>query len=154
MMRLSESGLHLLKLHEGMRLDAYMDSSGVWTIGYGHTGPDVHPGLKITEEQAQDLLIEDVALVDRMVRHRVMVHLSQNEFDALVSLVYNLGPVVLDPSKSTLARKLRDGDRIGVAGEFMRWHRAGGRPIRGLILRRWREAGVFLGVWDLEEDAA
>lgn len=153
-MRLSDAGIHLLKLHEGLRLSAYTDSAGVWTIGWGHTGPDVQPGTKISEAEAEEFLREDLQLVERMVRHRIMTHLSQNEFDALVSLVYNLGPQVLDPKKSTLARKLREGDRIGVAGEFMRWHRAGGKPVLGLILRRWREAGVFLGVWDPLEDAA
>lgn len=149
MMRASEQCHALIRMHEGLRLETYADSAGVLTIGYGHTGDDVYWGKRVTEGEANELLKQDVITAERAIRHRLMVQLCQRQLDALVSLVYNLGPrQVLDPASSTLARKLAEGDKAGAAGEFMRWNRAGGRTLEGLVLRRWRECGLWLGTWE------
>lgn len=147
MMRTSEQGLLLIKLHEGLRLEAYLDRfANVWSVGFGHTGDDVYAGLRITEGQANELLKQDIITAERAVRHSVMVQLLQREFDALVSFTYNLGSGAL--RGSTLLKKLNAGDRVGAAAEFTRWNQAGGRPLMGLLLRRWRECGLWLGTWE------
>lgn len=150
MMRTSSTGFAAIKIFEGLRLEAYLDRfAGVWTIGWGRTGDDVYPGKRITEREAEEMLKQDVIEAERAIRHSVLIQLRQREFDALVSLVYNLGPVdVLDPKRSTLKRKLDAGDRWGAAGEFTRWNKSGGETVEGLVLRRWREAGMFMGVWE------
>lgn len=148
-MRTSEQGFLLIKLHEGLRLEAYLDRfANVWSVGYGHTGDDVYPGLRINERQAEELLRQDAIEAERAIRHSTMIQLKQREFDALVSLVFNVGTEVLDPKHSTLKRKLDSGDRFGAAGEFTRWNKSGGETVEGLVLRRWREAGMFMGAWE------
>jgi lysozyme len=137
----SKSGLALTEQFEGLRLTPYQDSVGVWTIGYGHTGPDVHPGLTITQMDAEALLLRDVGDAARSVNQLVTIPLTQNEFDALVDFVFNLGATAF--AGSTLLRDLNAGNLAAAAGEFQKWDHAGGRVLAGLLQRRLGEASLF-----------
>lgn len=137
-----QRGRSLICQFEGLRLTAYRDMVGVWTIGYGHTGPDVKPGLTITQQQADQLLINDLARFERGVNALVTVKLNQNQFDALVSFAYNLGLGALQ--NSTLLHLLNDGNYQAAADQFPRWNRAGGNVVAGLARRRYAERELFL----------
>lgn len=137
-----QRGRSLICQFEGLRLTAYRDMVGVWTIGYGHTGPDVKPGLMITQQQADQLLINDLVRFERGVNVLVTVKLNQNQFDALVSFAYNLGLGALQ--NSTLLRLLNDGNYQAAADQFPRWNRAGGNVVAGLARRRYAERELFL----------
>ncbi len=138
---LSPRGLAMLKDFEGLRTTAYRDAAGVWTIGYGHTGADVKPGLRISEAQATALLAKDVAWAEAAVRQAVKVPVTQNQFDALVSFTYNLGAGGL--RRSSLLARLNAGDVEGAAASFSRYVHAGGRMLEGLQRRRAAEADLF-----------
>jgi lysozyme len=137
----SAKGLALTQQFEGCRLTAYQDQVGVWTIGYGHTGSDVTPGLTITEEQSKALLAKDVCSAAACVNNVVTVKLAQEEFDALVDFVFNLGAGAF--RGSTMLRLLNVGDFEGAAAQFERWSRAGGVIVAGLLRRRQAEASLF-----------
>ncbi len=137
----SGKGLALTEGCEGCRLTAYQDQVGVWTIGYGHTGSDVKPGLTITQEQAQDLLAHDVLGAAACVNRMVTVPLNQNEFDALVDFVFNLGAGAF--GKSTLLTDLNAGKLEAAAAQFDLWDRAGGAEVAGLLRRRQQETALF-----------
>ncbi|MGL4407393.1 MAG: lysozyme [Zoogloea sp.] len=141
MRTINAAGLALIKQSEGLRLDAYPDVVNVWTIGYGHTGPDVHPGLTITQAQAEQLLKQDLARFEQGVSQLVRVSLNDNQFAALVSFSYNLGLGNL--RNSTLLRLLNQGDYAGAALQFPRWNRAGGHVVQGLVTRRKQEQALF-----------
>lgn len=137
----SSTGLALTRSFEGLRLAAYQDSAGVWTIGYGHTGPGVHSGQRITEPQAETLLRADLAVAIDCVRRAVKVALTQGQFDALVDFCFNAGSGNF--LGSTLLR-LVNADQMENAGrEFGLWVHAGGRVIPGLVRRRVAEAALF-----------
>lgn len=140
MMNTSEDGLELIRRFEGLRLRAYQDSVGVWTIGYGHTA-HVAKGMECSEQQALDWLREDVRTAERCVSSCVTAELTQGEFDALVSWTYNLGCGNL--RNSTLLRKLNACDYDGAAAEFERWTKAGGVELAGLVARREAERERF-----------
>lgn len=140
---ISESGIELIKRSEGCRLDAYQDSVGVWTIGWGSTGPDIGKGLTCTLEQADQRLLAHLELVEQCIGRCVTVDLTQWQFDALCSFVYNLGCGKL--MNSTLLRKLNSGDKAGAAAEFPRWNKAGGKIRKGLVARRRAEMEMFQG---------
>lgn len=139
-MRLSQRGLDAIKEHEGLRLRAYDDGVGVLTIGYGHTA-GVRAGDQITAEQAEQFLREDVQIFEKTVHDAVHVSISQAQFDALVSLVFNIGAGAF--RRSTLLAKLNAGDYSGAAQEFVRWNQAGGRVLAGLTRRRLAERDLF-----------
>jgi len=143
-MTLSQRGLDLIKKFEGLRLTAYKCVAGVDTIGYGHTGPDVKPGLRITEEEAEKLLWKDTESAQQAVNSFVNVKGNQNEYDALVSFVFNVGPTAF--VNSTLLRLLNsNSDRKIVAAEFARWVKAGSdQAVPGLVRRRSHEKALFL----------
>jgi lysozyme len=141
-MNISESGLELIKEHEALRLDAYQDIVGVWTVGYGHTGAEVKEGLKITEDAANALLLSDVETAEKCINNCVSVQLTQGQFDALCSFVFNLGCTAL--RNSTLLRKLNAGDDVDAAHEFDKWNHAGGKVVAGLTKRRLEEKELFL----------
>lgn len=142
-MSLSEAGLNHIKNKEGLVTTAYQDPGGVWTIGYGHTGPDVTPGQTISEEEATRLLNQDTAWAQDAVRNNVKVPLTQGQFDALTSFTYNVGAGAFQ--NSTLLEKLNAGDYAGAQAEFGEWTSAGGTPLPGLINRRAEEAEMFGG---------
>ncbi|AXE31651.1 muraminidase [Chromobacterium phragmitis] len=140
-MKTNASGIRLIKQFEGLRLAAYQDMVGVWTIGYGHTGPDVKAGLIITQQQADKLLAADLEKFETGVGQLVAVPLNANQFAALVSFSYNLGLGNL--RSSTLLRLLNQGDFAGAAAQFSRWNRAGGQVVAGLARRRQAEQALF-----------
>lgn len=135
-----------IKEHEGLRLKAYLDSVGVWTIGYGDTGPDVVKGLAITKGQAEERLRRRLVEFEGYINRLVKVSLTQNQFDALVSLVYNIGPTNF--ASSTLLRKLNAGDYVGASDQFLVWNkgRVDGKlvVIAGLTNRRKAERQLFV----------
>lgn len=140
---ISPAGIALIKHYEGCRLVAYKDPVGVWTIGYGHTGPDVVQGLTITQDQAEQLL--RIRLSAEFVPGVLgaIAGAKQSELDAMVSLAYNIGVSAF--SKSTLVRKFNAGDIKGAGDEFMRWTKAGGKSLKGLRKRRAAERALFHG---------
>ncbi|WP_447781025.1 lysozyme [Pseudomonas plecoglossicida] len=140
-MRTSQRGLSLIKSFEGLRLQAYQDSVGVWTIGYGTTR-GVKAGMKISKEQAERMLLNDVKRFEPEVQRLITVPLSQNQWDALMCFTYNLGAANLE--SSTLLRKLNAGDYAGAADQFCRWVKAGGKVLPGLVRRRAAERDMFL----------
>jgi len=140
-MRTSQRGLSLIKSFEGLRLLAYRDAVGVWTIGYGATR-GVKAGMSITKEQAERMLLNDVQRFEPEVERLVQVPLSSSQWDALVSFTYNLGAANLE--SSTLLRKLNAGDYAGAAEQFPRWNKAGGKVLPGLVRRREAERVLFL----------
>lgn len=132
----------LVKQWEGLRLQPYQDSAGLWTVGYGHLLPQYNPGGPITEEQATALLDADLATARAAVTRLVEVPLTDAQRAALVSFVFNVGEGAF--SRSTLLRKLNTGDYAGAADEFTRWVHAGGEVVAGLVNRRNHEREVFL----------
>lgn len=144
---MSENGLTVLKYFESCRLDAYWDSDGgVWTIGWGDTGPDVVKGLRITQRGA------DIRLENRLRSEFVPGVLSgvkqpdsltQGQLDAMVDLAYNVGVHAF--KNSTLLRKLNAGDIDGASIEFKRWNKAGGKALLGLKRRRAADEALFNG---------
>ena len=136
----SENGIELIKSFEGRRLVAYQDSVGVWTIGYGHT-KTAHEDKLIIKSTADRLLAEDLAEFEKYVDTYVTVALTQNQFDALVSWTFNLGPGNL--KESTMLKKLNQGLYAEVPDEMRRWNKAGGKVLEGLIRRREAEAKLF-----------
>lgn len=140
-MKVSNNGINLVKRFEGLELKAYRDSVGILTIGYGHTHA-VKAGDIITGEQADAFLREDLQVAELTVNTNVKVKLTQGQFDALVSFVFNLGSGNF--VKSTLIKKLNVGDYAGAADEFGKWVNAGGKKLPGLVKRRAAEREVFL----------
>lgn len=140
-MQYSKNGLCLTEQFEGCKLQAYQDMRGIWTIGYGHTGNDVHEGLVWTKDQAEMALLLDVAWAERVVNHLVTVTLTQPEFDALVDFVFNAGSGNF--INSTLLTKLNAGDYNGAATEFDKWDHANGKVVAGLLRRREAETSLF-----------
>ena len=138
----SDAGLTLTKNFEGCRLSAYADQGWVWTVGYGHTGPGVHAGLTITQDQADTFLISDVAGAVTCVNRLVTSSIVQCQFDALVDFAFNLGCACL--ATSTLLRAVNAGDFVGAANEFLRWDHVGGMVVSGLLRRRQAESEMFL----------
>lgn len=141
MRRINKAGLDLIKSFEGLRLKAYKDAVGVWTIGYGHT-KTATPGTVISEPEAESLLLNDLAEAQGAVERLVKQPLNDNEYAALVSFVFNLGSGNL--SRSTLLRKLNAGDRKGASDQFLVWNKAGGKVLAGLTRRRQAERDLFL----------
>lgn len=139
---INQAGLDLIKESEGFREMAYSDPGGTLTIGYGHTGPDVVEGMIITPEQAEQLLRQDVQEAEDAVANLVTVPLNENQFSALTSFVYNLGPGDLEDSQ--LLVLLNQGDYLGAAEEFLGFNTDGGVVLDGLTRRREAERQLFL----------
>ncbi|WP_263146032.1 lysozyme [Pseudomonas sp. RIT-PI-AD] len=134
------AGIALIKQAEGLRLEAYRDTAGIWTIGYGHTA-SARAGLRIAAVTAEELLRRDLAEAERAINQLVRVPLNPNQFSALVCFVFNLGRRAF--ATSTLLRRLNAGDYPGAAEEFGRWNKAGGRILEGLVARRAAERRLF-----------
>jgi lysozyme len=140
--KLSQEGLNHIKKSERLRLTAYLPTKDdVWTIGWGHT-KTARKGMVITEKQAQKLLRQDLAWVRTTISTLVRVPLSQSQYDALASFIFNIGRTKF--AKSTLLRKLNSGDYLGAANEFPRWNKQKGKVLRGLTRRRKEERASFL----------
>ena len=139
------NAIDLIKKYEGFRPQAYQDSVGVWTIGYGTTrinGEPVKAGMTITEDQAIQLVQQEVNRLWSQIESIVKVPINDNQMNALVDFAYNLGFNAL--KTSTLMKKLNAGDFTGAANEFGRWVYAGGKVLPGLVKRREAERQLFL----------
>jgi lysozyme len=140
-MRTSGAGVNMTAGFEGFVGHPYRDAVGVWTIGFGHTGPDVQGMGTITRAQGLALLHTDLRRFEAYVNGLVKVPLSQDQFDALVDLVYNIGAGAF--ASSTLLRLLNAKDYRGAQAQFLVWDHAGGHVLPGLLARRRREASLF-----------
>ena len=139
-MKTSPKGIALIKEFEGLRLKAYLCPGGVWTIGYGHTA-GVKPGMVISEVQAEEYLKADLIAFERYL-NGLGLALNQNQFDALVSFIYNVGTGNF--SSSTLLRKVRANPQDNsIMDEFLRWVYSKGRVLPGLQRRRLAEMKLY-----------
>lgn len=150
-MKTSQAGIDLIKEFEGFRSKAYPDpgtGGAPWTVGYGHTSaagpPKVDPGLMVTAEQAEDILQSDLKRFEQSINELVHPKLTQNQFDALVSFVYNVGISAF--AKSTLLKRINADQFDQVPAEFMKWTRAGGKELPGLVRRRRAEVKMWRGL--------
>ena len=139
-MNISQEGISLIKKFEGCELEAYQCAAGVWTIGYGST-KDVKEGDTLTQKEADNLLLHEMQEYEDYIKELVKVPLKQNQFDALVSWVFNLGPANL--KASTMLKFLNAGDYHLIPSQIKRWNKASGKVLEGLIRRREAEALMF-----------
>lgn len=140
-MRASQAAIDLIKSFEGFRSESYQCPAGIWTVGYGTTR-GAEPGQRVTEAEAVTMLRADLQHVEGVLSAAVKVPVTQAQFDALCSLAYNIGCGNL--TRSTLLKRLNGGDAPGAAEEFLRWNRAGGQVLVGLVRRREAERALFL----------
>jgi len=142
-MNISSAGIQTIKGFEQLRLTAYLDSGGRWTIGYGHTASAV-AGMQISEARALELLAKDLAEAITAVNKLVTAPLEQYEFDALVSFVFNIGKSAF--KTSTILRLINArSDHMSIAAEFKRWVYDNGKRVAGLETRRAKERLLYLG---------
>jgi|TARA_R110000803_G_scaffold78792_1_gene144069 lysozyme len=141
-MRISEEGKALIKKFEGCELESYRCSANVLTIGYGHT-KGVSDGDSCTQDEADQMLTDDLEEFEGYVDKLVTVDLEQNEFDALVAWTFNLGPTNL--KSSSLLAALNEGKKSEVPAQIKRWNKAGGNVLKGLIRRREAESLLWEG---------
>lgn len=137
---INAAGLALVRAYEGLRLEAYQDGGGVWTIGYGHTH-GVKQGDTISAARAEHMLEADLMAAEAAVRRLVKVPLTDNQFSALVSFVFNVGDAQL--AKSTLLRKLNDSGHGKVPACLKSWIFDNGKVQPGLVKRRAAEAALW-----------
>ncbi len=136
----SEQGRDFIKSFEKCRLSSYDDGVGVWTIGWGRT-KSVQRGDECTQEQADDWFDDELIDFEQGVTSAVKQRLSQNEFDACVSLSYNIGISAFQ--RSTLCKMLNLNDFTGAAKQFDVWNKGGGQVMQGLVKRRAAERKIF-----------
>ena len=141
-MNISQEGLSLIKKFEGCELKAYRCPANVLTIGYGIT-KNVTENMEISQEEADEMLNEEITEYEEYVNNMVKVPLEQNQFDSLCAWVFNLGPTNLE--KSTLLKLLNAGDYHLIPSQIRRWNKAGGETLKGLIRRREAESLLFEG---------
>lgn len=145
-MKTNRAGLDLIKKWEGLRLTAYKCPAGVLTIGYGHTSaagaPAVSKGMKITAEEASDILRRDLASYESAVEKALARSPNANQFSAMVSLCYNIGPGAF--AKSSIVKRFNAGDIAGAADAILMWNKANGKVLQGLVNRREDERRLFL----------
>lgn len=148
MMQTGPKGLALIKKFEGWRSKAYPDpgtGGEPWTIGYGHTShagpPAVYPGMRITRAEGERILKRDLGVYEAAVNAAVRVELSQEQFDALVSFCYNVGPGAL--RKSSVLKAVNRRDWAAVPRRLALWNKAAGRVLPGLVRRRAAEGALF-----------
>lgn len=148
--QVSQECAEFISKWEGYSDKSYADIVGVWTIGYGTTrvdGRKVQPGMTCTREEALHWLWQEAQEGLDFIADRIEVEINQNQVDAITSLTYNIGVGAF--SKSTLLRKLNAGDIDGAADEFLKWNKAGGKPVKGLTRRRESERAIFTeGIYD------
>lgn len=140
-MKTSKNGIDLIKKYEGCKLNAYLCPANVWTIGYGHT-KNVKAVDKITQEIAERLLINDLQEPENAINAYCQHALTQNQFDALVSFVFNLGSGAF--KSSTLLKRINANMMQLASLEFCKWNKAGGKVLDGLTKRRADEKALFL----------
>ncbi len=145
MIEITRQGIELIKSFEGLKLKAYKDIKGVLTIGYGHTGKDVFDGQKITLEEADEFLQSDIENIKKQLNKLIKVDLNNNQYSALICLVYNIG--IGNFSKSTLLKLINQGDFDKVDIEFLKWCKITKDnkkvKVKGLENRRIKELELF-----------
>ena len=142
-MKTSQAGIDLIKSFEGLVLKAAPCPAGIPTVGYGHTGPEVYNGLRITAEFAEDLLRQDLGRFERGVERLIAgVPTTQSAFDSFVSLAFNIG--LGGFQRSSVLRHHRAGNKLRAAASFMLWVKAAGRTLPGLVRRRNAERRMYL----------
>jgi lysozyme len=141
MRELNKTSLSLIESFEGLKLTAYQDSVGVWTIGWGHT-KGVKRGQKITREEAEEFLREDLAEAAHGVEKAIKVDIGDNEFGACVSLAFNIGVGAF--AGSSIVRYINRNQFDRAADAFLNWNHAGGEVVKGLTRRRQAERKLFL----------
>lgn len=140
-MKTSNKGIDFIKRHEALRLNAYLDAAGVWTIGYGHTST-ARQGMIITEAEAEKLLVDDLKTAEKEI-NKHLLPLRQHQFDSLVSFVFNVGTGAF--RTSTLLKRLKtDVNHPDITNQFNRWIYAGGKILNGLVRRRKEEANLYM----------
>lgn len=139
-MQTSQKGIELIKEFEGFRNTAYLCPAHVWTIGYGSTY-GVKRGMKISKEEAEELLKNDIKWAERAVLRNVRVEMTQGIFDALVSFVFNCGESAF--RNSTLLKLLNSRKYAEAADQLLRWNKAGQKVLEGLTRRRMAERKLF-----------
>ncbi len=144
-LRYSDAGLNLTKRYEGLRLRAYQDQGGIWTVGYGHTGPGAVPGAEVTPLEAEVLLRADLRTALNCINSAVQAPVQQCQFDALVDFCFNTGSTNF--LHSTLLRKVNARDYPGAAEQFCLWIHVNGEVNRGLQRRRVAEKAMFCGAY-------
>lgn len=140
-MMISNNGIEFIKQFESLRFKAYLCPAGKWTIGYGHTC-NVKEGDVINSDTAEKLLRADLVGFEKDVNRLIKVNVTQNQFDALISLVFNIGTRAF--STSTLLRLLNQGEYTAAANQFTRWKTSNGKELLGLVRRRRAEMELFL----------
>lgn len=148
-MKTNRAGIDLIKRWEGCRLTAYPDPATKgepYTIGYGHTSlagpPKVERGMKITQVQANEILVADLVKFEAAVSKALTRNPNENQFSAMVSLCFNIGPGNF--GKSSVVRRFNAGDAAGAANAFRLWNKAAGKVMKGLVSRRESERELFL----------
>lgn len=151
---INAAGLNIIKKYEGLRLESYQDSVGIWTIGYGHTGLGIEEGDTCSEAQANAWLLIDISNAEKIVKNAVTVSINENQRAALVSFCYNVGPG-REGVKDGLVR-LKSGGQSHLliytnqeefdkaADQFLNWAKAGGVVLSGLMKRRVEERALFM----------
>ncbi len=142
-MDISGQGIQLIKDFENCKLRAYQDIRGVWTCGYGATGPTIGPSTIWTQEQADSELLERIQVAANAVNSAVTVQLTQGQMDACCSLAYNIGGGAF--SRSTLVKLVNKEDMVNAALEFTKWDKSNGQVVPGLLRRRQAEQRLFNG---------
>lgn len=140
--RVNQIAVDFIKEKESCRTSAYKDLGGVWTIGYGHTGPEVQEGLQWSSSECEATLARDVEKVEEQVKALVKVPLNDNQMAALISFAYNLGVGAL--KRSELLSIINRADYLHASTGFMNWASVDGRRVKGLVKRRLEEALLFL----------
>lgn len=138
----SKNAIDLIKHFEGCKLEAYQDSVGVWTVGFGTTGPGIVEGLTITQPTAEAMLKGHLNEIGMSLTDIVGNKLSQDKFDACISFIYNLGTGAF--KKSTMLKLIKENKMAEAAEEFPKWVKAGGKTLPGLVKRRQAEKELFL----------
>lgn len=143
MRAIPEEAVDIVARWEGCKLTAYQDIVGVWTVGYGSTGTHVKPGMKITNVKAKELLRDDLKIAARrlvgVIKAPVLAELTDNQYSALISFVFNLGA----NAKWTIWKRLNARQFDQVPGEIMKFTNAGGRRVQGLVNRRTDEVKLW-----------
>ena len=143
-LKVSTTGIRLILKFETWKHKAYDDGYGYVTIGVGNRKSNPKPNTTITSEMVWWLFVEDLKDVEKVIDDNVKVPLNQNEYDALVSFVFNVGTTAF--KKSTLLKKLNANDRSGAAKQFERWCMVKGKVSQGLLKRRKLERQLFEGI--------
>lgn len=145
-MKTNRTAIDIIQRWEGLRLEAYKCPAGIPTIGFGHTSaagePKVFMGMKITRQEAADILVKDLVKYEAAVTRALTRVPNENQFSAMVSLCYNIGPGAF--AGSSIAKRFNQGDVEGAAEAFLLWNKAGGQVLKGLVNRRADERKLFL----------